>query len=136
VTNYIRQCTNEKFILDDFMIIIENTTADIVHITLQEQLTPQDLKQLEPKLESLISEHKTLRLLVDARAFKGWSTIYNLRQHLGFAKRQQYYINCVAVIAARFWHRVFINSIKIFVKPSIQVVHSEQDAKDWLSLMG
>lgn len=117
------------------MIQVENTVADVIQVTLPPKIKAEDFVQLEPQIDTLIDKYKTIRLLIDATGFEGWLTLHALREHVGFARRQQYYVNCIAVVALKFWQRAIINAIKVFVKPTIQVFHDKEEAQEWLSLM-
>lgn len=117
------------------MIFVENPYANVVKVTLPNSLNATNLRQLAPKIEALIKRHQTIRVMIDARGFKNWLSVYEVRYHYGSARQHQYHVDYIAVVAKRFWQRAFINSLKIFVKPNIQVFTSEEEALEFLSLI-
>jgi hypothetical protein len=54
------------------MMKTEAITTNALKITSPEKSKADDLGQIAPQIEALISQHGEIRLLIDASAFGGW----------------------------------------------------------------
>ncbi len=70
------------------MIKTETISADALRITAPEKLNADDFHQVAPQIDSLISQHGKIRLLIDASGANGWENIAAFENHAGFIKNQ------------------------------------------------
>jgi type II secretory pathway component PulK len=68
------------------MIKTEIISANALRITAPEKLNADDFRQIAPQIDSLISQHGKIRLLIDASGFNGWENIAAFENHAGFIK--------------------------------------------------
>jgi len=83
------------------MIKTEIISANALRITAPEKLKADDFRQIAPQVDSLISQHGKIRLLIDASGFNGWENTAAFANHIGFIKNHQQKVERIAVIAAR-----------------------------------
>ena len=116
------------------MIKTEIISANALKIVVPDKLKADDFRQIAPQIDSLISQHGKIRLLIDASGFNGWENIAAFEKHAGFVKNHQKKIERVAVIAAHEWQHWLIGAIRIFVHPEVRAYdqsHASQ-ALQWI----
>lgn len=99
------------------MIKTEIISANALKIVVPDKLKADDFRQIAPQIDSLISQHGKIRLLIDASGFHGWENIAAFEKHAGFVKNHQQKIERIAVIAAHEWQHWLIGAIRIFIHP-------------------
>ena len=57
------------------MIKTEIISGNALRIVMPNKLKADDFRQIAPQIDSLISEHGQIRLLIDASGFNGWENI-------------------------------------------------------------
>ena len=57
------------------MIKTDVISASALKMVASEKLTVEDFRQLRPQIDSLISQHGKIRLLIDASGFGGWENL-------------------------------------------------------------
>ena len=102
------------------MIKTEIISPNALKIVVPDKLKADDFRQIAPQIDSLISQHGKIRLLIDASAFNGWENIAAFEKHAGFVKNHQQKIDRIAVIAAHEWQHWLIGAIRIFVHPEVR----------------
>ena len=116
------------------MIKTELVGARALKITVPEKLKADDFRQLAPQIDSLISQHGKIRLLIDASNFGGWENISAFERHIGFVKGHHQKIERIAVIAAHDWQQWVIGTVRIFVHPEVRAydVRNQSEALQWI----
>jgi len=102
------------------MIKTEIISTNALKIVVPDKLKANDFRQIAPQIDSLISQHGKIRLLLDASGFNGWENIAAFEKHAGFVKNHQQKIERIAVIAAHEWQHWLIGAIRIFVHPEVR----------------
>ena len=97
------------------MIKTEIISANALRIIAPEKLKADDFRQLAPQVNSLISQHGKIRLLIDASGFNGWENVAAFANHVGFVKNHQRKVERIAVIAAHGWQHWVIGAVKMFL---------------------
>ena len=116
------------------MITTEIISANALRITLPSKLNADDFRQVGPQVDSLISQHGQIRLLIDASGFNGWDNIEAFETHAGFVRDHQQKIERIAVIAAHDWQHWLIGAFRIFVHPQARAYDKshETEARQWI----
>lgn len=94
------------------MIKRDIISTNALRIIAPQKLTAADFRQLRPQIESLISQHGQIRLLIDASGFDGWENIAAFRAQVGFIRIHQRKIERVAVLAGHDWQRWVIGTVR------------------------
>src|SRR5271165_328285 len=102
------------------MIKTEIISANALRIIAPEKLKADDFRQVAPQVDSLISQHGKIRLLIDASGFNGWENFAAFANHVGFVKNHQQKVERIAVIAARDWQYWVIGAVKVFLHPEVR----------------
>lgn len=102
------------------MIKTEIISPNALKIVVADKLKADDFRQIAPQIDSLISQHGKIRLLIDASGFNGWENITAFEKHAGFVKNHQQKIERIAVIAAHEWQHWLIGAVRIFVHPEVR----------------
>ena len=102
------------------MIKTEIISANALKIVAPDKLKTDDFRQIAPQIDSLISQHGKIRLLIDASGFNGWENIAAFENHAGCIKNHQNKIERVAVITAHDWQHWLIGAVRIFVHPEVR----------------
>ena len=99
-----------------------------------EKLKAADFRQIAPQIDSIISQHGKIKLLIDASGFSGWENIEAFENHTAFIKNHQEEVERIAVIAAHDWQLWLIGIIKIFVHPEVRAYDKlhESEGLQWL----
>jgi len=64
-------------------------SANALRIIAPKKLKAEDFRQIRPQIDSLISQHGKIRLLIDGSGFGGWENIGALQAHAGFIRSHQ-----------------------------------------------
>jgi hypothetical protein len=117
------------------MIRIEVISTNALRITMPERLKADDFRQIAPEIDSLISQHGQIRLLIDASGFNGWENIAAFEKHAGFVKNHQQKIERIAVIAAHDWQHWLIGAVRMFLHPDVKAYDKshESEALKWVA---
>jgi hypothetical protein len=116
------------------MIKTEIISANALRIIAPEKLKADDFRQLAPQVDSLISQHGKIRLLIDASGFNGWENVAAFANHVGFVKNHQRKVERIAVIAAHGWQHWVIGAVKMFLHPDVRAFdkNHESEALQWI----
>jgi hypothetical protein len=116
------------------MIKTEVVSANALRLTAPEKLKANDFRQIAPQVDSLISQHGKIRLLIDASGFKGWENIAAFQNHAGFIRTHQQKVERIAVIAAHNWQHWLIGAVRIFLHPEVRAYDKshESEALQWI----
>ncbi len=116
------------------MIKTEVISANCLRITVPEKLKADDFRQIAPQVDSLISVHGKIRLLIDASGFNGWENIEAFETHAGFVKNHQQKAERIAVIAGHDWQHWLIGVVRMFVHPQVRAYDKshESEALQWI----
>jgi hypothetical protein len=118
------------------VIKIETLAANALKITVPEQLKAEDFLQIAPQIDSVISEHGKIKLLIDASGFHGWENLSAFEKHVGFVKDHQEKVERIAVIAGHEWQHWLIGTIRMFVHPEIRAYNASDAAEALRWLVG
>ena len=93
-----------------------------------------DFRQITPQIDSLISQHGKIRLLIDASGFKGWENIAAFENHGGFINDHQQKIERIAVIVGHDWQHWLIGAVRMFLHPEVKAYDKshESEALQWI----
>ena len=116
------------------MIKTEIISGNALRIVMPNKLKVDDFRQIAPQIDSLISEHGQIRLLIDASGFNGWENIAAFENHAGFIKTHQQKVERIAVIAAHDWQHWLIGALRIFLHPEVKAYDTshESEALQWI----
>ena len=116
------------------MIKTEIISANALKIVAPDKLKADDFHQIAPQIDSLISQHGKIRLLIDASGFNGWENIETFENHAGFIKNHQKKIERIAVITAHDWQHWLIGAVRIFVHPEVRAYDKSHasEALQWI----
>lgn len=108
------------------MIVLETITSNIIKFRITDTLKVGDFLSLAPRIDALIEEKGSIRLVLDGTLFKGWDNLYAAQEHFSFVKDHHEKVEKIAVVAGQTWQRWLAAFANLFVKPDIKVF----DAKD------
>jgi hypothetical protein len=116
------------------MITTEIISTNVLRIIAPEKLKADDFRQIEPQIDSLISQYGKIRLLIDASRFNGWENISAFEHHAGFIKTHQQKVERIAVIAGHDWQHWLIGAVRIFLHPEVRAYHRsrQSEALQWI----
>jgi len=116
------------------MIKTEILSANALRIIAPDKVKADDFRQIAPQINSLISQHGKIRLLIDASGFNGWENIAAFENHAGFIKNHQQKIERIAVIVAHDWQNWLIGAVRIFLHPEVRAYERshENEALQWI----
>jgi len=116
------------------MIKTEMISGNALRVTAPEKLKAGDFHQIAPQIDSLISQHGKIRLLIDASGFKGWENIAAFENHAGFIKDHQQRIERIAVIVGHDWQHWLIGAVRMFLHPEVKAYDQshESEALQWI----
>jgi len=116
------------------MIKTEVVSANALRLTAPEKLKADDFRQIAPQVDSLISQHGKIRLLIDASGFKGWENIAAFQNHAGFIRTHQQKVERIAVIVAHNWQHWLIGAVRMFLQPEVRAYDKshESEALQWI----
>jgi hypothetical protein len=117
------------------MIKTDFISANVLKIIVPEKLKADDFRQIAPQVDTLISQHGKIRLLIDASGFNGWENMAAFEKHAGFVKDHQQKIERIAVIAGHEWQHWLIDTVRIFVHPKVKAFNknNESEALQWIT---
>jgi len=118
------------------MIKTEIISANALRITAPEKLNADDFRQIAPQIDSLISQHGKIRLLIDASGFNGWENIAAFENHAGFIKNHHQKIERIAVIAAHDWQHWVIGAVRMFLHPEVRAYDKSHEAEPLQWIVG
>ena len=116
------------------MLKIEVISASAMKITATKKLKADDFVQIAPQIDSFISQHGQIRLLIDASEFGGWENIIAFRDHIGFVKSRQQRVERIAVIVGYKWQHWLVDAVRMFVHPTVRAYEKsrEVEALQWI----
>jgi hypothetical protein len=116
------------------MIKIDNISDNGLRVTAPEKLKADDFHQIAPQVDSIISRHGKIRLLIDASGFNGWENITAFENHAGFVKNHQQKVDRIAVIVAHDWQHWLIGAVRVFLHPEVRAYDKghESEALQWI----
>ena len=116
------------------MIKTETLSANGLKVTVPHKLKADDFTQIAPQIDSLISQHGNIKLLIDASGFEGWENIEAFEAHAGFVKNHQQKIERIAVIAGHEWQHWLVGMVRMFVHPEVRAFDTshQKEALDWI----
>jgi len=116
------------------MIETEVVSPNALKVVAPEKLKADDFSQIAQQVDSLISQHGHIRLLLDASGFNGWEDMAAFERHVGFIRNHQQKVERIAVIAAHDWQRWLIGAVRIFVHPEVRAYDKSQggEALQWI----
>jgi hypothetical protein len=116
------------------VIKTEIISGNVLRIIAPEKLNSEDFRQIGPQINSLISQHGKVRLLIDASQFNGWENIAAFEKHAGFIKDHQQKVERIAVIAGHDWQQWVIGALRIFLHPEVRAYdkNHESEALQWI----
>ena len=116
------------------MIKTDIISANALRLIAPKKLKAEDFRQLRPQIDSLISRHGKIRLLIDGSGFDGWENIAALQAHAGFIRSHQQKIERIAVIARHNWQHWVIGAVRMFLHPEVRAYdrNHENEALQWI----
>jgi hypothetical protein len=117
------------------MIRTEIIAPRALRILVPEKLKADDFANIAPQVDSVISAHGRIRLLIDATEFSGWEDIAAFENHANFVKSHQENVDRIAVIVAHDWQHWLIGTVRIFLHPEVRAYDKghELEALQWIS---
>jgi hypothetical protein len=118
------------------MLKIEIISANAMKITAPKKIKADDFLQIAPQIDSLISQHGQIRLLIDASEFSGWENITAFRNHAGFVKSHQQRVERIAVIVGYKWQHWLVGVGRMFVHPTVRAYEKSRKAEALQWILG
>ncbi len=117
------------------MIKVETISANVLRITPPDKLKADDFRHIAPQVDSIISRHGRIRLLIDASTFNGWENLAALENHAGFVKSHQQKVDRIAVIVAHDWQHWLVGAVRVFLHSEIRSYDKghESEALQWVT---
>jgi hypothetical protein len=109
-------------------------STNALRLIAPKKLKAEDFRQLRPQIDSLVSQHGKIRLLIDGSGFDGWENIAALQAHAGFIRSHQPKIERIAVIARHNWQHWVIGAVRMFLHPEVRAYDRKHDneALQWI----
>ncbi len=116
------------------MIKTDILSGNVLRIAAPDKLKADDFRQIAPQVDSLISRHGKIRLLIDASGFNGWENIEAFENHAGFVKSHQHKVDRIAVIVAHDWQHWLVGAVRVFLHPEVRAYDKghESEALQWI----
>jgi hypothetical protein len=116
------------------MIKTDIISANALRLIAPKKLKAEDFRQLRPQIDSLISQHGKIRLLIDGSEFDGWDNIAAFQAHVGFIRSHQQKIERIAVIARHDWQHWVIGAVRMLLHPEVRAYdrNHENEALQWI----
>src|SRR5665213_2497092 len=116
------------------MIMTEVIAANVLKIVVPEKLKAEDFRQIAPQVDSLISQHGKIRMLIDASGFGGWENMAAFENHAAFIKTHQQKVERIAVIVAHDWQHWLVGAVGMFLHPEVKAYDKGQEgeALQWI----
>ena len=116
------------------MIKTEIISGNVLRIVAPIKLYVDDFQQITPEVDSFISQHGKIRLLVDVSSFNGWNNAVALLKHIQFIKDHHHNVERIAVVGARSWQHWVIGVIRMIVHPEVKSYDRSQqnEALQWI----
>jgi len=114
---------------------IDVISPNALRILVPVKLKADDFRQIAPQVDSLISQHGKMRLLIDASQFSGWENIAAFESHAAFVKSHQDKVERIAVIVGHEWQHWLVGTVRIFLHPRIKAYDKgqERQALQWIA---
>ena len=106
-----------------------------IQISLMGKLDPDEYKQAETDLDSLLRERDGFRLLIDLREFDGWQGLTALAAHFRLAQGHIGMLDRAAIVGDKGWQRIAQKVASHVLGARTQYFQSEEieNAKSWLT---
>jgi len=116
------------------MIHINSFADNTLKIEVSGKLEEDDFKKITPGIDEAIKLHGSLKLLIDATAFDGWSSMHAASQHFSFVRNHHQKIERIALIADHEWQHWVVGVASVFVHPEIKIFDKDHAtaAETWL----
>jgi hypothetical protein len=116
------------------MIKTEIISGNVLRIVVPRKLCDDDFQRITPEVDSFISQHGKIRLLVDVSSFNGWNNAAALLKHIQFIKDHHRNVERIAVVGARSWQHWVIGVIRMIVHPEVKAYDRNQqnEALRWI----
>src|SRR3974390_923830 len=116
------------------MIKTEIISGTILRIVAPRKLYAEDFQQITPDIDSFISQHGKIRLLIDVSSFHGWNDAAALLKHIQFVKDHHRKVERIAVVGARSWQHWVIGVVRMIVHPEGRACGGSQqsEAMGWI----
>ena len=116
------------------MIKTEIISGNILRIVAPRKLYAEDFQQITPDIDSFISQHGKIRLLIDVSSFHGWNDAAALLKHIQFIKDHHRNVERIAVVGARSWQHWVIGVVRMIVHPEVRAYDGSQqsEAMGWI----
>ena len=86
-------------------------------------------QQITPEVDSFISQHAKIRLLIDIYGFNGWYNFAALLKHIQFIKDHHQKVERIAVVGARSWQHWVIGVVRMILRPEVRAYDRSQQAE-------
>ena len=116
------------------MIKTDIISGNVLRIVALRKLFADDFQQITPEVDSFISQHGKIRLLVDVSSFNGWNNAAALLKHIQFIKDHHRNVERIAVVGVRSWQHWVIGVIRMIVHPEVRAYDRSQqsEALHWI----
>lgn len=113
--------------------ILSESEGKVVGVRATGKLTDADYAELMPKLETLIAEHKRIRLLVDMEGFEGWDVLAAW-DDFTFGMTHWHHFEKMAMVGDRAWEQTAAKAMDLLMRSEVQFFELvDRDAAwDWI----
>ena len=111
------------------MIKTEIISGNVLRIVAPRKLYAEDFHQITPDVDSFISQHGKIRLLIDVSSFHGWNNATALLRHIRFVKDHHQKVEQIAVVGARNWQHWVIGVVRLIVHPEVRAYDKSQQSE-------
>jgi hypothetical protein len=111
------------------MMKTEIISGNVLRVVAPRKLYVEDFQQITPDVDSFISQHGKIKLLVDVSNFHGWSNAAALLRHIRFVKDHHQKVERIAVVGARNWQHWVIGVVRVIAHPEVRAYDKSQQSE-------
>lgn len=117
------------------MIEIKSLEDNMLQATATGKIDAGDFSSIISRIDNIIKENGSIRLLLDGSDFDGWESTDAMKEHLSFVKDHQSKVEKIALLAGHEWQHWLAHGVGLFVHPEIKVFDKDAmlEAKVWLA---
>ncbi len=116
------------------MITLTTLSDNIIKVQVTGTLEESDFQKLGAEIDTLLAQYVSVRLLVDATTFNGWSNMQAATNHFKLVRDHQKRVERIALIAGHAWQHWVAGMMSVFVHPQVKVFDAteQMEAEAWV----
>ncbi len=115
------------------MIDIVSVIGDVVEVRPEGKLESGDFNRIAPKIDATIKECGKIKLVIDGRAFHGWTDMDAAEEHFQFIHNHHEKVEKVAAVAPYEWMQWMAAIANVFVTTDVRMFELDEleAAREW-----